>query len=44
MIADDLKLFCLVYNKVVADLLQTDLNNLYEWCVYYNFTLNINSW
>jgi hypothetical protein len=42
MFADDIKIFHIVNNQSEADLLQLDLNNLYEWCTYNNFTININ--
>jgi hypothetical protein len=42
MFADDIKIFRTVNNQNEADLLQLDLNYLYEWCTYNNFTLNIN--
>jgi len=41
MFADDLKLFRLVNNQVETNLLQSDLNTFYEWCINYNFTVNI---
>jgi len=42
MFADDIKIFRTVNNQSEADLLQLDLNDLYEFCTYNNFTLNIN--
>lgn len=40
MFADDMKLFRIVDNQNDSDLLQLDLNTLYEWCINNNFTLN----
>uniref|UniRef100_A0A2S2NTF7 RNA-directed DNA polymerase from mobile element jockey n=1 Tax=Schizaphis graminum TaxID=13262 RepID=A0A2S2NTF7_SCHGA len=40
MFADDMKVFRIVDNQNEADLLQLDLNTLYEWCSNNNFTLN----
>jgi len=37
MFADDIKIFRTVNNQSEADLLQLDLNDLYEWCTYNNF-------
>jgi hypothetical protein len=42
MFSDDIQIFRTVNNQNEADLLQLDLNYLYEWCTYNNFTLNIN--
>jgi hypothetical protein len=36
------KIFHIVNDQSEADLLQLNLNNLYEWCTYNNFTININ--
>jgi len=41
LFADDLKLFHTVNNQNEADLLQLDLNTLYEWFINNNFSLNI---
>jgi len=40
MFSDDMKIFRIVDNQNEADLLQLDLNTLYEWCSNNNFTLN----
>lgn len=34
MFAEDIKLFCIVNNQVEADLLQSNINMLYEWCIW----------
>jgi len=41
MFVDDLKLFCTVQNQDEVDVLQYDLNTIYEWCTNNNFTRNI---
>jgi len=42
MFADDIKIFRIVNSQVEANLLQIDLNTIYEWCINSNFTLDIN--
>lgn len=41
MFADDLKLFRTVNNRAEADLLQSDLSTLHDWCIKNNFNLYI---
>lgn len=41
MFSDDITIFRIVNDQVEADLLQSDLNTLYDWCINNNF-LNIN--
>lgn len=41
MFPDGIKIFCIVNNQVDANLLQSDLDTLYDWCINNNFTLNI---
>ncbi|KAL4098530.1 hypothetical protein QTP88_023121 [Uroleucon formosanum] len=41
MFADDIKIFRIVHNQVDANLLQSDLDTLYDWCINNNFMLNI---
>jgi Reverse transcriptase (RNA-dependent DNA polymerase) len=42
MFADDIKIFRKVNSQIDADMLQFDLDILYEWCTYNYLTLNIN--
>jgi len=41
MFADDIKIFRKVNCQLDADLLQSDLNTLYNWCTHNNFNLNL---
>jgi len=42
MFADDIKLFRIVNSQLDADLLQSELNILYDWCTKNYLSLNIN--